>query len=86
MIPSDPSRTHRGPLLSPCLQVLIGTALNAEPLSKRHKLVFTRSVTLKPNVAHALLVIGGADDRSKALSALIAFDCLRGALKGIDCL
>jgi tRNA (guanine6-N2)-methyltransferase len=31
--------------------VLIGTAIHIHPLSKRHKLAFTRSVTLKPNVA-----------------------------------
>ena len=45
--------------------VLIGTALNAEPLSRRHKLAFTRSVTLKPNVARAMLHLGGctADTR-----------------------
>ena len=35
--------------------VLVGSALNREPLSRRHKLAFTRSVTLKPNVAYALL-------------------------------
>lgn len=36
--------------------VMLGVALNrAAPLSKRHKLAFTRSVTLKPNVAYALL-------------------------------
>ena len=35
--------------------ILIGTALNREPLSRRHKLAFTRSVTLKPTVAFALL-------------------------------
>ena len=38
--------------------LLLGTAINREPLSKRHKLVFTRSVTLKPNVAYALLALG----------------------------
>jgi 23S rRNA G2445 N2-methylase RlmL len=36
-------------------RVLIGTALHSEPLSRRHKLAFTRSVTLKPTVAYALL-------------------------------
>lgn len=36
-------------------EVLVGSALNRQPLSRRHKLAFTRSVTLKPNVAHALL-------------------------------
>ena len=45
--------------------VLIGTALNAEPLSKRHKLAFTRSVTLKPNVAYALLQFAGVASSGK---------------------
>ena len=42
--------------------VLIGTALNREPLSRRHKLAFTRSVTLKPTVAYALLQLAGLCD------------------------
>ena len=48
-------------------QVLIGTALNAAPLSRRHKLVFTRSVTLKPNVAHALLRLGRCERHTRLL-------------------
>ena len=40
--------------------VLIGSSLNRDgPLSRRHKLAFTRSVTLKPNVAYALLQFSG---------------------------
>ena len=38
--------------------VLIGTCINREPLSKRHKLAFTRNVTLKPTAAYALLRLG----------------------------
>ena len=43
--------------LSP--QVLVGTMPNRDMLSKRHKLAFVRSVTLKPNVAYAMLRLAG---------------------------
>ena len=52
--------------------ILIGTALNREPLSKRHKLAFTRNVTLKPNVAYALLQFAGVADGGRAMASATA--------------
>ena len=61
--------------------VLIGTALNREPLSRRHKLAFTRSVTLKPNVAFALLQLAGLCDRADSVGAA-AGDAEHAAAEG----
>jgi tRNA (guanine6-N2)-methyltransferase len=62
--------------------VLVGVALNRAPLSHRHKLAFTRSVTLKPNVAYALLRLAGLCDGSGVLGGGAAGDvpCTRRVL------
>lgn len=39
--------------------LLLGTGINREPLQRRHALAFSRGVVTKPNVAYALLALGG---------------------------
>eukprot|EP00755_Sulcionema_specki_P004940 Sspe_Gene.31400::Locus_15500_Transcript_1_1_Confidence_1.000_Length_1546::g.31400::m.31400 len=72
-------------------QVILGTLLNptADPLSKRHKLAFTRTVTLKPNVAYTLLALAKVKDRQAILdpfcgSGTILLEALE-VWPGVEC-
>eukprot|EP01064_Diplonema_japonicum_P029142 TRINITY_DN4636_c4_g1_i1.p1 TRINITY_DN4636_c4_g1~~TRINITY_DN4636_c4_g1_i1.p1 ORF type:complete len:445 (+),score=121.60 TRINITY_DN4636_c4_g1_i1:65-1336(+) len=51
--------------------VTVCTLLNEVPLSKRHKLAFVRTVTLKPNVAYAMLHMSGVKDGDMILDPFV---------------
>eukprot|EP01063_Lacrimia_lanifica_P003941 TRINITY_DN12187_c0_g1_i1.p1 TRINITY_DN12187_c0_g1~~TRINITY_DN12187_c0_g1_i1.p1 ORF type:complete len:447 (+),score=156.98 TRINITY_DN12187_c0_g1_i1:49-1341(+) len=67
--------------------VIIGTLLNTTPdmiaYSKRHKLAFVRTVTLKPNVAYAMLDLARVQDGDAVLDPFVGSGTI--LLEALEC-